>query len=131
MNKVHLLSAYATLYAQTGSAAVKAKADSIVGGLAEVQQAYGKSGYLSAFAEGLIDRNIPLHGVLIAVPTTTSVRSTTTFLVSKTRQRAWFAIARLWSGGYGRQTGLKHINMQDLIPFYDAHHCRYVVYWQK
>lgn len=54
----HLLSAYATLYAQTGSTAVKAKADSIVSGLAEVQQAYGKSGYLSAFAEGLIDRNI-------------------------------------------------------------------------
>ncbi len=54
----HLLSAYATLYAQTGSAAVKAKADSIVRGLAEVQQAYGRGGYLSAFAEGLIDRNI-------------------------------------------------------------------------
>lgn len=54
----HLLSAYATLYAQTGSAAVKAKADSIVRGLAEVQQAYGRNGYLSAFAEGLIDRNI-------------------------------------------------------------------------
>lgn len=54
----HLLSAYATLYAQTGSAAVKAKADSVVNGLAEVQQAYGRDGYLSAFAEGLIDRNI-------------------------------------------------------------------------
>ena len=54
----HLLSAYATLYAQTHSAAVKAKADSIVSGLAEVQQVYGKGGYLSAFAEGLIDRNI-------------------------------------------------------------------------
>ena len=27
-------------------------------GLAEVQQAYGRNGYLSAFAEGLIDRNI-------------------------------------------------------------------------
>ena len=54
----HLLSAYATLYAQTGSQAVKMKADSIVNGLAEVQQAYGKGGYLSAFAEGLIDRNI-------------------------------------------------------------------------
>ena len=54
----HLLSAYATLYAQTGSQAVKAKADSIVSGLAEVQQAYGRGGYLSAFAEGLIDRNI-------------------------------------------------------------------------
>lgn len=52
----HLLSAYATLYAQTGSQAVKA--DSIVNGLAEVQQAYGRGGYLSAFAEGLIDRNI-------------------------------------------------------------------------
>ena len=54
----HLLSALATLYAQTGSAAVKAKADSIVNGLAEVQQVYGRGGYLSAFAEGLIDRNI-------------------------------------------------------------------------
>lgn len=54
----HLLSAYAMLYAQTGSAAVKAKADSIVNGLAEVQQAYGRGGYLSAFAEGLVDRNI-------------------------------------------------------------------------
>lgn len=54
----HLLSAYATLYAQTGSQAVKAKADSIVNGLADVQQAYGRGGYLSAFAEGLIDRNI-------------------------------------------------------------------------
>ena len=54
----HLLSAYATLYAQTGSQAVKMKADSIVNGLSEVQQAYGRGGYLSAFAEGLIDRNI-------------------------------------------------------------------------
>lgn len=54
----HLLSAYATLYAQTGSQAVKMKADSIVNGLAEVQQAYGRGGYLSAFAEGLVDRNI-------------------------------------------------------------------------
>lgn len=54
----HLLSAYATLYAQTGSQAVKVKTDSIVNGLAEVQLAYGRGGYLSAFAEGLIDRNI-------------------------------------------------------------------------
>lgn len=54
----HLLSAYATLYAQTGSQAVKVKADSIVNGLAEVQLAYSRGGYLSAFAEGLVDRNI-------------------------------------------------------------------------
>lgn len=54
----HLLSALAVLYAQTGSAAVKAKADSLVAGLAEVQWTYGRQGYLSAFGEGLIDRNI-------------------------------------------------------------------------
>ena len=54
----HLLSALALLYAQTGSVAVKAKADSIVNGLNEVQHAYGNTGYLSAFGEGLIDRNI-------------------------------------------------------------------------
>lgn len=59
----HLLSAYATLYAQTGSQAVKVKADSIVNGLAEVQLAYGRDGYLSAFAEGLIDRNIQCKSV--------------------------------------------------------------------
>ena len=54
----HLLSALAMLYAQTGSPVVKAKADSLVNGLNEVQQAYGRGGYLSAFGEGLIDRNI-------------------------------------------------------------------------
>ena len=27
--------------------------------------------------------------------------------------------------------GLKKAKMDNLIPFYDAHHCRYVVYWQK
>lgn len=54
----HLLSALATLYAQTASAAVKAKADSIINGLNEVQHTYNRGGYLSAFGEGLIDRNI-------------------------------------------------------------------------
>lgn len=58
----HLLSALATLYAQTGSAAVKAKADSIVDALNVCQQALG-TGYLSAFPEGLIDRNIRGEGV--------------------------------------------------------------------
>ena len=53
----HIMSALANLYAQTGSTAVKAKADSIVVGLDEVQRAYG-TGYLSAFGQGLIDRNI-------------------------------------------------------------------------
>lgn len=46
----HLLSAMANLQ-------LKAKADSLVQGLAEVQRQYG-TGYLSAFGEGLIDRNI-------------------------------------------------------------------------
>ena len=46
----HLLSAMAYLQ-------MKEKADSLVLGLAEVQRQYG-TGYLSAFGEGLIDRNI-------------------------------------------------------------------------
>ena len=46
----HLLSAMAYLQ-------MKEKADSIVQGLAEVQRQYG-TGYLSAFGEGLTDRNI-------------------------------------------------------------------------
>lgn len=46
----HLLSAMAYLQ-------MKQKADSLVQGLAEVQRQYG-TGYLSAFGEGLIDRNI-------------------------------------------------------------------------
>ena len=46
----HLLSAMACLQ-------MKGKADSLVQGLGEVQQQYG-TGYLSAYGEGLIDRNI-------------------------------------------------------------------------
>ena len=46
----HLLSAMASLQ-------MREKADSLVQGLAEVQRQYG-TGYLSAFGEGLIDRNI-------------------------------------------------------------------------
>lgn len=46
----HLLSAMAYLQ-------MRAKADSLIQGLAEVQRQYG-TGYLSAFGEGLIDRNI-------------------------------------------------------------------------
>jgi DUF1680 family protein len=58
----HLLSALATLQAQTNSASVKAKADSIIDGLNEVQHSYG-TGYLSAFGEGLINRNMQGKGV--------------------------------------------------------------------
>lgn len=53
----HLLSAYGLMYAATGSEIFRLKGDSLVSGLAEVQQALG-SGYLSAFPEGLIDRNL-------------------------------------------------------------------------
>ena len=51
----HLLSAMAYLQ-------MKQKADSLVQGLAEVQRQYG-TGYLSAFGEGLIDRNIAAKSV--------------------------------------------------------------------
>lgn len=50
----HLLSAMAWLGTST---VMRQKADSLIQGLAEVQQYYG-TGYLSAFGEGLIDRNI-------------------------------------------------------------------------
>lgn len=53
----HLLSAYGLMYAATGSEIFKLKGDSLVNGLAEVQNALG-GGYLSAFPEELIHRNI-------------------------------------------------------------------------
>ncbi len=54
----HILSGLALLHASTGERVYKLKADSIVQGLAEVQQALGSSGYLSAYPENLINRNI-------------------------------------------------------------------------
>ncbi len=53
----HLLSACSLMYAATGSEIFKLKGDSLVAGLAEVQEANG-NGYLSAFPEELINRNI-------------------------------------------------------------------------
>lgn len=53
----HLMSAYAQMYASTGADIFKAKGDSIVDGLEKVQTALG-GGYLSAFPEELINRNI-------------------------------------------------------------------------
>ena len=53
----HLLSAYGLMYAATGSEQFKQKGDSLVNALAEVQTALG-NGYLSAYPEELINRNI-------------------------------------------------------------------------
>lgn len=53
----HLLSAYSLMYAATGSEIFKLKGDSLVTGLMEVQRTYA-NGYLSAFPEELINRNI-------------------------------------------------------------------------
>ena len=53
----HILSASALLYAATGSECFKMKGDSLVTGLKAVQEANG-NGYISAFPEGLIDRNL-------------------------------------------------------------------------
>ena len=54
----HILSGLALLYASTGSDGYKLKSDSLVRGLAEVQEAINQNGYLSAFPQNLIDRNI-------------------------------------------------------------------------
>lgn len=53
----HLMSAYALMYAATGSEMCKLKGDSIVAGLQKVQQTFG-NGYVSAFPEELINRNM-------------------------------------------------------------------------
>jgi len=53
----HLTSAFALMYAATGSEVFRQKGDSIVAALKEVQVAHG-NGYLSAFPEGVIDRNL-------------------------------------------------------------------------
>ncbi|MBX2922507.1 MAG: glycoside hydrolase family 127 protein [Chitinophagaceae bacterium] len=54
----HILSGLALLYATTKNAVFKIKSDSIVNGLAEVQQALNQDGYLSAYPQELINRNI-------------------------------------------------------------------------
>jgi DUF1680 family protein len=54
----HILSGLALMYASTGDAIYKTKADSLVKGLAEVQQVLNQGGYLSAFPQELINRNI-------------------------------------------------------------------------
>lgn len=53
----HLLSALALMYAATGAELFKAKGDSLVAGLAEVQASY-PDGYLAAFPQQLIERNL-------------------------------------------------------------------------
>jgi len=52
----HCLSACALMYASTGDARFKARADLLACELAKCQAAHGKSGYLSAFPETFFDR---------------------------------------------------------------------------
>lgn len=57
----HILSALSYLYASTGDERYKLKGDSLVEGLAEVQKTLldnGQKGYISAYSENLINRNI-------------------------------------------------------------------------
>ena len=57
----HILSALSYLYASTGDETYKLKSDSLINGLAEVQNTLlenGHNGYLSAYPENLINRNI-------------------------------------------------------------------------
>jgi DUF1680 family protein len=54
----HILSGLSMQYASTGNIAFKQKSDSLVEGLAEVQQVLDEDGYLSAFPQQYINRNI-------------------------------------------------------------------------
>lgn len=58
----HLMSAYGLMYAATGDTLFKAKGDSIVDVLGKVQEKLG-NGYVSAFPEELINRNLRGEGV--------------------------------------------------------------------
>lgn len=58
----HLLSAYAIMYANTGNEAFKLKGDSLVAGIRECQEMIG-TGYVSAYPEGLLHRNLEGKGV--------------------------------------------------------------------
>jgi uncharacterized protein len=59
----HILSGLALMYASTSDTVYKMKADSLVKGLAEVQRALNQDGYLSAFPQELINRNLSGKGV--------------------------------------------------------------------
>ena len=52
----HYLSACAFMFASTGDARIKARADALVAELAKCQHALGPRGYLSAFPEEFFDR---------------------------------------------------------------------------
>ena len=54
----HILSGLALMYASTSDELYKLKADSLVKGLAEVQRVLDQNGYVSAFPQELINRNI-------------------------------------------------------------------------
>lgn len=54
----HILSGLSLLYASTKDKVYKEKADSLVVGLAEVQKTLKQNGYLGAYPQNLIDRNI-------------------------------------------------------------------------
>ena len=54
----HILSGLALQYASTGEESYRIKADSLVAGLGEVQRVLHEDGYLSAFPQNYIDRNI-------------------------------------------------------------------------
>lgn len=54
----HILSGLALMYASTGDEKYKIKADSLVTGLAEVQKVLNQDGYLSAYPQELINRNL-------------------------------------------------------------------------
>jgi DUF1680 family protein len=54
----HILSGLAFQYASTGQDPFRVKADSLVRGLSEVQEVLNEDGYLSAFPQNYIDRNI-------------------------------------------------------------------------
>lgn len=142
----HLLSAYATLYAQTGSQAVKMKAVKGTDGYVAISRLWKAGDQVEvnfgmklreestkddASKVALVYGPIVMAGKLDAVehpfsnPTKYNDYYTFDFKIPA---------ATVEKAKYDGLKNIKNFKTKqgiELVPFYDAHHCRYVVYWQK
>lgn len=114
----HLLSAFALMYSQTGNKIFKIKSDSLIRGLAEVQQTLGTNGYLSAFPENIIDRTIRGESVWAPWYTLHKILSglIDQYLYCDNDQALNIAI-KMSSWAYNKVSSLDTISLHKMIKF--------------
>lgn len=112
----HILSALAMMYASTGDTTWKNKGDRLVAGLAEVQDALGSSGYLSAFPEKYIDRVIA--GSPVWAPWYTLHKMFAGLIdmyLLCDNQQALTVVTRMGNWAYNKLNGLTDEQMQNML----------------